>query len=103
MQSDICVALSPDGNVIAVGGRDGIVHVWRTDDAEMQNITRFYGHKGGISSLCFSADNRWLASGSWDTTVIVHDLQTISRELPPPEASATSKTTARESSSSVEN
>ena len=42
------------------------------------------GHRNIVTSLAFSADGRWLASGSWDNTVKIwnaangQELQTLS-------------------------
>jgi len=55
-------ALSPDGKMIACGGRDGVVTLW--DVSTSENIQVFKGHKGSIRSVAISPDGKLLASVS---------------------------------------
>jgi WD40 repeat protein/energy-coupling factor transporter ATP-binding protein EcfA2 len=59
--------MSPDGNVIAVGTRDGSMRLW--DVRKKQWLGTLEGHSDDISSLAFSADSMTLASASDDRTV----------------------------------
>jgi hypothetical protein len=70
-----CLAISPDGKVLASGGPDNIVHLWSM--ATSREIGRFVGHDGWIVSLRFSHDGKRLASGSWDNTALIWDASAI--------------------------
>src|SRR5438046_2418954 len=67
------VTWSPDGRLIAAGGSDGVVWLWRT--AEPQPVL-LEGHDGPISDLAWSPDGKTVASGSDDTTVRLWDAAT---------------------------
>jgi WD40 repeat protein len=60
-------AFRPDGAVIATGGWDNVVRIWRTADGTLLRSLR--GHKEHVTSIEFSADGRFLVSGGSDGTV----------------------------------
>lgn len=65
------VAFSADGKLLAASGGN-VVWVWDVNSAERLHVLK--GHTDLITDLAISADSRWLASGSYDTTVLVYDL-----------------------------
>jgi WD40 repeat protein len=68
------VALSPDGKLIAGGGRDNAIKLWDADTGrELFTLT---GHRKSIRDLVFSPDNKLLASASQDADVKVWSVTT---------------------------
>ena len=62
----ISIAFNADGSVIAGGGTDGTIRLWKTSDGRL--IGAFSGHTERVLSVAFSRDGRLLASGSADGT-----------------------------------
>ncbi|OUL22986.1 hypothetical protein BV378_24115 [Nostoc sp. RF31YmG] len=60
------VTFSPDGQVIASGGSDRTLKLWRPDGTLLQTLK---GHSDAITSVRFSPDGQILASASLDKTV----------------------------------
>jgi dipeptidyl aminopeptidase/acylaminoacyl peptidase len=56
------LALSPDGGLLATGGREGIVRLWDADKGTKVSESR--GPRGPIRCLAFSADGKLMASAS---------------------------------------
>jgi WD40 repeat protein len=71
-------AFSHDGNTVAVGEHnsenEGIVQLFDTTTGKELRVIR--GHRGEICALAFSPDDKRLATGSTDTTVLIWDLTT---------------------------
>jgi WD40 repeat protein len=68
------VAFSPDGKMVAAGGRNGKIRIWRTEDGTMINDLSV--HRQRIRDLAFSSDSRRLATCGDDRLVNVMDLTT---------------------------
>jgi WD40 repeat protein len=60
------VAFSPDGNLLAVGGTEGLI---RLVDIAGNELAVLRGYIGKVRSICFSPDGTILASGSSDGTI----------------------------------
>ncbi|HMV67220.1 MAG TPA: hypothetical protein PKA64_10245, partial [Myxococcota bacterium] len=52
---------------VAIGHQDGSVRVWSLPDLQLEAVLR--GHASRVLALAFSADGRWLVTGSWDGDV----------------------------------
>lgn len=61
----------PNGTWLAVGGDAGIAEIW--DVTTGTSIREFIGHRDLIYTLAFSPDGALLATGSFDTTVIISE------------------------------
>jgi WD40 repeat protein len=76
--SQCSIAFSQDGKMIAVSEKRGSVEtespVYLFDVNTGKNLRTLKGHKGLVESIVFSSDGKRLATGSWDSTVLVWDL-----------------------------
>jgi len=66
------IAISPDGEKLAIGGGNGIVSLW--DVSKGINIGVLEGHTGDVNSVAFSPDGKTLASGGDDKSVRLWDV-----------------------------
>ena len=57
------VAFSPDANILACGGGDGIIRLWHRRDGPMR---RLRGHLGRVYSIVFAPRGDTMATGSGD-------------------------------------
>lgn len=71
----LCIALSPDGKLLATGSKDMTIKLFDTKyfkEIRTLPIT----HTDDITALKFSPDSKFLVSGSKDKTVVLWDLNT---------------------------
>lgn len=57
-----CMALSPDGQNLLVGGQSEDVQLWRVRDGQL--LRTFKGNKGAVTGVAFSPDGQLVASSS---------------------------------------
>ena len=70
----LCLAVSPDGTLLAAGTTTGELRIWHVADAAP--ILTCVGHSDEIRSLAFSPDGHSIVSGSDDQTVRIWDVVT---------------------------
>ncbi|GAM52477.1 NACHT and WD40 repeat domain-containing protein [Mycoavidus cysteinexigens] len=76
---DAC-CYSPDGDWFAVAGDSGVIQLYET--VSMQRVHTYEGHKEKVTSVAFSKNSHWLASGSYDSTVKLWSMNVLgSRRL----------------------
>jgi hypothetical protein len=68
------VALSADGQRVAIGSSDGLVRLW--ERGAEQPFAILAGHVGEVRGVAFSRDGRLVVSGSFDGTVKIWDTRT---------------------------
>ena len=61
------VAYSPWGVVLASGGTDNTMRLWRTTNGEA--LATYSQHSGNIDCIAFSPNDTWIATGSNDGTL----------------------------------
>src|SRR5438477_12934997 len=68
----LCLAFSPNGNILASGEVDKKIRLW--DAAAGKQIAVLEGHARQIAALTFSPDGETLYSASYDKTIRLWDV-----------------------------
>lgn len=75
----LCVRFAPEGDLLASASDDGNVIVWgiskNNGKIEIYRKARLSNHKSDVSSISWS--KKYLATGSYDGTVIIYDRNTL--------------------------
>ncbi|NNC90905.1 MAG: protein kinase, partial [Acidimicrobiia bacterium] len=58
----LALDVSPDGGLVASGGRDGLVNVWELSDTGPRSPLTLGGHQGSVWEVRFATDGRHLTS-----------------------------------------
>jgi WD40 repeat protein/serine/threonine protein kinase len=74
------IAFSPDGKLLAIGDRDGLIRLWETET--WHETASFSGHGLGVLDLAFSPDGIRLASVAMDDTLILWDVSSGQKITP---------------------
>ncbi len=72
------IAMSRDG-LIAIGTEKGEILIWKSSTRQLLKI--FMGHEGQVSSVSFSSDGMYLASGSSDKTIAIWDMIDLGKKI----------------------
>jgi chromatin assembly factor 1 subunit B len=86
-----CCKFSPNGEMLATGDSDGVLFIWQYSDEEIlidptvdldfppnkenwkHNRKVHVRHNGDINCVAWSPDSKYIATGSADNTIAVHD------------------------------
>jgi len=69
-----CLAVSPDGKLLAAGGADNVARVWNVDKKEL--VATLEEHTDWILGVSFDRDGKLLATASADRNVRIWDVAT---------------------------
>jgi len=73
LQGMTCVTFSPDGTLLATGGKDHKVCLWDVKSGKL--VSSYEGHTDKVTCLSFFPDGQTLASGGFDRRVFLWDIK----------------------------
>jgi COMPASS component SWD3 len=62
-----CLAISPNGEMLASGSEDNTIRLWNLETGEC--LATLSGHEAGVKSVAITSDGQLLVSGSADNTI----------------------------------
>ncbi|KAI9500502.1 hypothetical protein GGI25_001623 [Coemansia spiralis] len=66
-----CVGVDPHGKMLATGGADASMELWKTDDFSMTHVIS--DHESPLLLTGFSTDGKFIASASDDMDIKIHE------------------------------
>lgn len=70
----LCLAVSPDGSLVAGGTAEGIIHFWQVEGGQF--VKQILAHTEPVMELAYSPDGRFLASAGWDGLICLWETET---------------------------
>jgi WD40 repeat protein len=67
------VAISVDETVVAIGGKDNLIHLYQLNGVNLTEGPVLSGHRGPLTSLSFSPDGKYLGSADNNRDIFVFD------------------------------
>jgi WD40 repeat protein len=68
--------ISPCNKILAAACGDEVIRLWsHSSSPSFCTLQELHGHTGVVNSVAFTADSKYLLSGSWDTTFRKWDVQ----------------------------
>lgn len=77
----LCASVSPDGQSCAVGGKDNVLRLYAIVGDSLNLKESVTTHAGQVSSVAYSPDGKYIASGDSDRKIIIHDAKTGKKEI----------------------
>lgn len=78
---NLCAAVSPDGQSCAVGAKDHVLRVYAIVGETLNLNHSISTHAGEVSTVAYSPDGKYLASGDSDRKILVHDPASGKKEI----------------------
>ncbi len=74
-----CIAISPNGKILASGSEDGTLKLWNWP--KRKYICTIEEHQAGVKAVAFSPDGKLLVSGSADHTINVWQMPQVTAPI----------------------
>ena len=80
----LCMAVSPDGQILATGANDGVLRLWNATTGELLHEVPISPNKGLINQILFTPEGRHLVTANANGTAYVLRLSLLGSEQPRP-------------------